>query len=106
MNVLKRRTVRVLALTTLVAFGMCVAADSNLPDGYPDPACGERPEIPERPEKFETEEAIQEYNAKVDAYHASMERLIECVREYVANANDDMKQIRKRAEEAIDILNQ
>ena len=35
-----------------------------------------------------------------------MERLIECVREYVADANDDMKQIRKRAEEAIDSLTQ
>ena len=106
MSVPVMRTVRLLALVTLVAFAMCATAGSNLPDGYPDPACGERPEIPERPEQFETEEVVQEYNAKVDAYHASMERLIECVREYVANANEDMKQIRKRAEEAIDTLNQ
>ena len=106
MSVPVMRIVRLLAPITLVAFAMYATAGSNLPDGYPDPACGERPEIPERPEKFETEEAIQEYNAKVDAYNASMERVIECVREYVANANDDMKQIRKRAEEAIDTLNQ
>ena len=106
MSVPVMRTVRLLAPITLVAFAMCATAGSNLSDGYPAPACGERPEIPERPEKFETEEAIQEYNAKVDAYNASMERLIECVREYVANANEDMKQIRKRAEEAIDTLSQ
>ena len=93
-----------LAVVTLVTLVAAAAAGTNLPEGYPDPACGERPEIPERPEKFETEEAIQEYNAKVDAYNASMARLIECVRAYVANANDDMKQIRKRAEEAIDRL--
>ena len=101
-----RRLPRTLAVITLVTLATGATAGTNLPEGYPDPACGERPEIPERPEKFETEEAIQEYNAKVDAYHASMERLIECVRAYVANANDDMKQIRKRAEDAIDSLNQ
>ena len=95
-----------LAAITLVTLGMGATAGTNLPEGYPDPACGERPEIPERPKEFETGEAIQEYNVKVDAYNASMERLIECVRAYVANANDDMKQIRKRAEDAIDSLNQ
>jgi len=89
-----------------IALGPGAAAGSNLAEGYPEPACGERPQVPERPEKFDTEEAIVEYNAKVDAYNASMERLVECVREYVANANDDMKQIRKRAEEAIRSLSQ
>ena len=106
MNTHARRPPRTFAVITLVTLCTGVAAGTNLPEGYPDPACGERPEIPERPEKFETEEVIEEYNAKVDAYNASMERLIECVRGYVANANDDMKQIRKRAEEAIDSLNQ
>ena len=94
------------AVIALVTLGAGAAAGTNLPEGYPDPECGERPEIPERPEKFETEEAVQEYNAKVDAYNASMERLVECVRAYVANADDDLKQIRKRAEAAIDSLNQ
>ena len=99
------RLPRMLAVITLVALGTGAAADSNLPDGYPDPACAERPEVPERPEKFETEEAIAQYNAKVDAYNASMERLIECVREYVTNANTDIEQIRKRSREAIERLN-
>ena len=94
------------AVIALVTLGAGAAAGTNLPEGYPDSGCGDRPEIPERPEKFETEEAIQEYNAKVDAYNASMERLVECVRAYVANANDDLEQIRKRAEEAINSLNQ
>ena len=106
MNTRTRRTARTLALIALAALGPGAAAASNLADGYPGPACGERPEVPERPEKFETEEAIIEYNAKVDAYNASMERLVECVSEYVANANDDMKRIRERAEEAIERLSQ
>ena len=106
MNIHVRRAPRLFAVITLAALGTGAVAGSNLPDGYPGPACGERPEVPERPEQFETEEAIAEFNAKVDAYHASMERLVECVRVYVANANDDMKQIRKRAQEAINSLNQ
>ena len=76
------------------------------PGGLSRPACGERPEVPERPEKFETEEAIAEYNAKVEAYNASMERLVTCVREYVTNATADIEQIRRRSREAIDRLNQ
>ena len=94
------------AVITLLALGTGAGAGTNLPEGYPDPACGEPPEVPERPEKFETEEAIAEYNAKVEAYNASMERLIECVRTYVVGANADIERIRKRSREAIDRLNQ
>ena len=104
MNTRTRRTARTLALIALAALGPGAAAASNLADGYPGPACGERPEVPERPEKFETEEAIVEYNAKVDAYNASMERLVDCVNAYVANAAADIDRIRERAREAIDGL--
>ena len=97
---------RTLAFIALVALGTGTAAGSNLADGYPAPACGERPEVPERPEKFETEEAIVEYNARVEAYNASMERLVECVNAYVANAAADIDRIRERAREAIDSLNE
>ena len=106
MSIPVRRALQLLAIATSVVFGMGTAADSNIPGGYPDPACGERPEVPERPETFETEEAIVEYNAKVGAYNASMEQLVECVREYVTNAAADIEQIRKQSREAIDRLNQ
>ena len=85
--------------------GAGAGADSNMAEGYPEPACGERPEIPERPGNFETEEAIVEYNAKVDAYNASMERLVGCVNEYVDNAAADIERIRERARDAVDGLN-
>ena len=104
MNTCTRRMARTLAFIALGTFGPGAAAGSNLADGYPEPACGERPEVPERPEKFKTEEAIVEYNAKVDAYNASMERLVECVNAYIANAAVDIDRIRERAREAIDGL--
>ena len=104
MNARTRRTARTLAFIALGTFGPGVVVGSNLPDGYPEPACGERPEVPERPEAFETEEAVVEYNAKVDAYNVSMERLVECVNAYVASAASDIERIRERAREAIDGL--
>ena len=97
---------RVLAVVALVAFGTGAVAGSNLPGGYPVPMCGEPPQAPERPEKFETEEAIAEYNAKVDAFNASMERIVECIREYVANAAEDIKLIRRMASELVERMNQ
>ena len=106
MNAQGTWTPRILAVVVLVALGSSVEAGSNLPDGYPGPVCGERPEVPERAEKFETEEAIVEYNEKVDAYNESMERIVACVREYVANAAEDIKLIQKRASEAVDRLNE
>ena len=102
-----RRTAR--ALLAALAFavpGASAAAGSNLPGGgYPAPACGERPQIPERPEKFETERAIVEYNVQVETYNASMERFVACVREYVTNADADVRRIRKLVREAIDRAN-
>ena len=105
MNMHVRWSPRLLAAVLLIASGVA-GAGSNLPEGYPDPACGERPEVPERPEKFETEEAIAEYNSKVAIHNASMERLVACVHEYVTNARADLEDIRKRSREAIDRLNQ
>ena len=99
------RPPRTFAVIAFLALGTGSAAGTNLPEGYPEPSCGERPEVPERPEKFETEEAIAEYNAEVDAYNVSMERLIECIRAYVLDANADIEQIRKRSREAVDRLN-
>ena len=119
-----------LAAVTLAAASALAAtgasAGSNLPDGYPASACGERPRIPdqphppERPERIETDdEARAEYNAKaraynekaraynaeVGAYNASMERFTACLKEYVVNAAADIRVIRKLSREAADRAN-
>ena len=101
------RTARVLlAVLAFAVPGASASAGSNLPgDGYPAPACGERPEVPDRPETFETEQAIAEYNVKVEIYNASMERFVACVREYITNAEADVRRIRELTREAIDRVN-
>ena len=105
MNTHAGRIPQIVALVALATLGAGAAAGSNLPEGYPGPECGAVPEVPERPEKFETEEAIADYNEKVDAYNASVERLLECVREYVTNAASDIEEIQRRSRQAIDELN-
>ena len=105
MNTHAGRIPRLVAVVALSALGAGATAGSNLPEGYPGPECGEVPEVPERPEKFETEEAIAEYNAKAGDYNASIERLFECVREYVSNAASDTEEIRRRSRDAIEELN-
>ena len=105
MNAHVRRISRLVAIATLAALGAGATAGSNLPEGYPGAECGAGPEVPERPEKFKTEEAIAEYNMKVDSYNTSIERLFQCVREYVTNAASDIEEIQRRSREAIDELN-
>ena len=105
MNTHVGRIPRLVAVVALSALGAGATAGSNLAEGYPDPECAEVPEVPERPEKFEAEEAIAEYNAKVHTYNASVEHLLECVREYVTNAASDIEEIKRRSREAIEALN-
>ena len=97
------------ALLAVLAFavpGASASAGSNLPgDGYPAPACGERPEVPDRPETFETEQAIAEYNAKVEIYNATMEHFVTCMGQYITNADADLRRIRKMAREAAERVN-
>ena len=97
------------ALLAVLAFavpGASASAGSNLPgDGYPAPACGERPEVPDRPETFETEQAIAEYNAKVEIYNATMEHFVTCMEQYITNADADLRRIRKMAREAVERVN-
>ena len=102
------------------------SAGSNLPEaGYPAPACGERPPVPdrpqppERPEQLETDEARAEYNAEVTAYNekavaynaeigaynASMRRFTACLNEYISSAADDIRLIRRLSREAADQAN-
>ena len=95
-----------LAVLAFVGPGAGASAGSNLPgDGYPAPACGEKPEIPERPETFETEQAIAGYNVKVETYNAAMERFVACMELYIANADADLRRIRKMARDAVERVN-
>jgi hypothetical protein len=78
------------------------ATQSNLgPDGYPRPACAQRPVPPQRPEQFRTEEALGRYNEAVAAYNGAMEPWIDCIQAYVDRAAADIERIKLRMREAI-----
>lgn len=104
---MKRAARMLLAALAIAVPCASAAAGSNLPgEGYPAPACGEKPQIPERPETFDTEAAVAGYNAKVEIYNATMERFVTCMRQYVANAAEDVRRIRALADKAVERANQ
>ena len=104
---MKRAARMLLAVLAIAAPCAGASAGSNLPgEGYPAPACGEKPQVPERPETFDTEAAVADYNAKVEIYNTTMERFVTCMKQYVANAAEDLRRIRALAREAVEQANQ
>lgn len=80
-------------------------AGSNFPQDYPAHQCGERPEPPERPEKFGNRSELDDYNEKVDAYNTAMERYVGCLQRYVDNAASDIRAIRDKIDAALEAVN-
>lgn len=87
-----------LSLVALLA-GLCLAGaagamvygGSNLSYfGYPEHTCRK----PYKPYSFTTQ-------SEVDSYNYDLERFVDCVQEYVDNADSDIKRIRERVDEAI-----
>lgn len=75
-------------------------AGSNLGQGYPSHQCGEKPEQPQRPEKFSSRAELDAYNEQVVAYNTAMERFVLCLQSYVDNAASDIRAIRDKIESA------
>ena len=44
---------------------------------------------------------IEQYNSEVKNYNANYEKYIECIKQYIDNANRDMERIREKANEAV-----
>ena len=79
-------------------------AGSNLKQDYPAHQCGERPEAPQRPEKFRYRAELDAYNEKVHAYNTAMERYVSCLQSYVDNAASDVRAIRDKIESALEAV--
>ena len=62
--------------------------------GYPDPDCSE----PYKPYQFSSDFARQQFVSEVEDYLA-------CMREYVDNANNDVKRVVEARDQAIDDAN-
>lgn len=86
-------------------WAMPALAGSNLTRGYPAHQCGEKPEQPQRPEKFRDRAKLDAYNEKVSAYNDAMERYVECLQSYVNNAAADIRAIREKIEAAMQEVN-
>jgi hypothetical protein len=82
-----------------------VLAGSNFAQDYPTHQCGERPEQPQRPDKFRSRAELDAYNEHVNAYNAAMERYVSCLQGYVDNAAADIRAIRDKIEAALKAVN-
>ena len=73
--------------------------------GYPDHTCSPPYSKPIKPYQFNTQWEIDQYNSEVDSYNYELETYLDCIREYVANSNNDIKRITEKANAAIDGTN-
>ncbi len=87
--------------------GAAVAAGGgNLgPDSYPEPACGERPQRPVRPESFRSNDEIEAYNAEVRRYNEADARFVACIQAYVDAAAEDIRMIKARVKAVVEEAN-
>jgi hypothetical protein len=92
------------ACTCVVASGVAQAAvqgGTNLgTKGYPSVDC-RKPKPPTRTYGA-TREEIERYNIAVDSYNTDLQRFIACTREYIQNAQNDVKRIRALMDEAVE----
>lgn len=72
--------------------------------GYSDHECTP-PSKPYKPYSFSSQYQIDAYNAEVEQYNSKMRRYRDCIIEYVENAENDIKRVVEKANEAIDQLN-
>jgi hypothetical protein len=98
------RPVWVTALLSAWLFSFPAVAGSNLDQDYPAHQCGEKPEPPQRPDKFRYRAELDAYNEKVHAYNALMEQYVICLRSYVDNAASDIRAIRDGIEAALEAV--
>ena len=72
--------------------------------GYPSHSCY-KPSPPYKPYSMNSQWEIDSYNREVESYNADLEIYIDCINEYVENAQNDIKRIQEAASDAIDEAN-
>ncbi|MCF7821988.1 MAG: hypothetical protein K9M17_06060 [Mariprofundaceae bacterium] len=79
-----------------------VFGGSNLGfSGYPSHDCI-KPTKPIKPYSFDSQWEVDSYNSEVDLYNSQLQQYLSCIDEYIENANNDIKRIKEKAQEAID----
>lgn len=94
-----------LLMTMPISVGAYIYGGSNLGySGYPPHDCN-KPIKPSKPYSFNSQWEIDSYNSEVESYNSQLQYYISCVEEYTDNANNDMKRIQEKVQEAIDEAN-
>ena len=84
-----------------------VFAGSNLGiSGYPSHDCVKptKPTKPDESSAFYSEGDIEVYKTEMKHYDALLERYVDCLQKYFKTADDDLKKIKSKAQDAIDAL--
>lgn len=69
--------------------------------GYPSHDCS-KPTKPFKPYSFNSQWEIDSYNSEVERYNFQLQQYLSCIDEYIENANNDIRRIKEKAQEAID----
>ena len=99
---MKRRATLLLLLASLSGsvFAIVLGGTNLGVFGYPDHTC-RKPNKPLKPYSFNSRWEIDSYNSQVDSYNLERQRYIDCVKEYLENASNDIKRIEEKIEETI-----
>ncbi|MFV7784359.1 hypothetical protein ACNPKB_10530 [Shewanella marisflavi] len=96
---------RIQLILLLLIFPLCaypvVFGGSNLGfSGYPSHNCI-KPTKPFKPYSFNSQWQIDSYNSEVEFYNSQIRQYLSCIDEYIDNANNDIKRIKEKTQEAI-----
>lgn len=73
--------------------------------GYPGHTCTPPYSKPFKPYKFYSQGDVDLYNYQVENYNRQRRSYLNCIREYVDNAKNDIERIREKTNEAINEAN-
>ena len=68
--------------------------------GYPSHECT-KPLKPYKPFSFSSQWEVDLYNAQVDDYNWELKQYLNCIDEYIENANNDIERIKEKGQEAL-----
>lgn len=69
--------------------------------GYPSHSCF-KPTKPFKPYSLDSQWEVDIYNIEVDFYNSQLQQYSSCIDVYIESANNDIKRIKEKAQEAID----
>ena len=72
--------------------------------GYPDANCT-KPFPPTKPFSFSNQWELDSYNSEIDSYNLFRAEYVNCIKEYIEAADNDIKRIKENVNNAIDEAN-